>query len=215
VDTLQDVTVAEIVSASTGASETSTVHTPFHSGKPNMDNKVCNHCYILLHCYLFSGRSLSVYKYTDEKSVMLHGNEKRKRGRGKKTVASENEAADKAIEQMKVHEEEPTMSGPVNDEQDTPKPAWMVTIMDTNAVQRDMENPGFLNTLLYPLMTDVYQVCCMLGIITLLFGIHLLHYDGAFIIRCLQCYWIHWKACSKLELLEYYITSIVILVYSS
>jgi hypothetical protein len=169
VDTLQDVTVAEIASASTAAPETSTVHTPCPSAEPAEDLKVCNHCYTLLNCYLFSGISLTVYKYTDERSFILHGHEKRKRGKGKKTVASENEAAHKAIEQMEAHQQEPTMSAPVSDEQDTPKQAWMVTIMDTDAVQRDMEIPGFLNRLLYPLMTDVYQVCCMLGISALLY----------------------------------------------
>jgi hypothetical protein len=168
VDTLQDVTVAENASTSTGVSETSTVHTPFLSDKPAMDNKVSNHCYICLDCCLFSGRSLSVYKYTDDKPFVLHGNEKRKRGKGAKTVASEKEAADKAIQQMEDLVQEPIMSAPVSEEQDTPRKALMVTIMSTNAVLRDMQDPGFLYRMLNPLTTDVFQVCSMLCIVTLL-----------------------------------------------
>jgi hypothetical protein len=49
-------------------------------------------------------------------------------------------------------------TAPIDAEQVEFNKCWMVTIMRTVAVQRDMKMPGFLYRLLYPLTTDVYQV---------------------------------------------------------
>jgi hypothetical protein len=98
----------------------------------------------------------------------LHGCEKKKRGRVTKNIEGDKAAAlalaCKEAEKQEVIQELidlPLMSNAACDEEYPVCRAVMVTMTNTIDLQRDMQQPGFFYRMVYALLTDDYQVCCV------------------------------------------------------